>query len=220
MYPVKLVRQMIAMLLGPLVILPAAAGEWASEDRARFLAVGSEKQLTAYDAVAHDKIHFLVMEYVDGVDLATFVQQEGPLPVNDAVGYVLLAAQGLMYAHENGIIHRDIKPSNLILDQHGVVRILDVGLARIESESGETSKRGSLTHTGQLMGTFRRHLNRFQQPLTTSPLSPRFLLFKSESFFLNRSQQSEPSWDRCEKLSGGFRQLLGTAQSWVNTDSS
>ena len=70
------------------------------------------------------------MEYVDGKDLSAMVKQDGPLPVNKAVNYILQAARGLDFAHGEGVVHRDIKPGNLLLDKKGVVKILDMGLAR------------------------------------------------------------------------------------------
>ena len=57
----------------------------------------------------------------------------GPLPITDALQYMLQAARGLEHAHAKGIIHRDIKPSNLLLDKDGTVKILDMGLARIDN---------------------------------------------------------------------------------------
>jgi serine/threonine-protein kinase len=85
----------------------------------------------AFDAAEASGLFFLVMEYVDGIDLGRRVSEEGPLPVALACDYIRQAARGLQYAHERSLIHRDIKPSNLLLSQSGVVKILDLGLARL-----------------------------------------------------------------------------------------
>ena len=106
--------------------------------------------VTAYDADESSDRHFLVLEYVAGTDLAARVRKHGPLPVEQAVECVLKIARGLEYAHARGIVHRDIKPSNLLLGVGGSVKILDMGLARIESSS---SRREPLTRAGQIMGT-------------------------------------------------------------------
>ena len=106
--------------------------------------------VTAYDADEADDKHFLVMEYIDGTDLKTLVKAHGPLPVVQAVQIILQAARGLQYAHEQGIVHRDIKPANLMLEQGGTVKVLDLGLARIESSAG---LQADLTMTGMMMGT-------------------------------------------------------------------
>ncbi|MCE9567268.1 MAG: phosphate ABC transporter substrate-binding protein PstS [Planctomycetes bacterium] len=78
---------------------------------------------------------FMVMEYLDGVDLSRYVVGHGALDANRAADYVRQAAEGLQHAHEAGLVHRDIKPSNLILDRAGVVKVLDLGLARFLVDS-------------------------------------------------------------------------------------
>ncbi|MCA9248887.1 MAG: protein kinase, partial [Planctomycetales bacterium] len=69
----------------------------------------------AMDAGEADGVHYLVMEYIDGVDLSRLVREIGPLPWRQAVECVLQAARALAYAHGQGVVHRDIKPSNLVL---------------------------------------------------------------------------------------------------------
>jgi formylglycine-generating enzyme required for sulfatase activity len=86
--------------------------------------------VTAYDAGEQRGICYLVMEFVDGCDLARHVREQGPLAVEQAVDCAIQAARGLGYAHQQGMIHRDIKPANLMLGRSGTVKVLDLGLAR------------------------------------------------------------------------------------------
>ncbi len=112
--------------------------------------------VTAYDAGVHEGSHYLVMQYVDGEDLSQIVKSSGPMEIPDAVDVIRQAALGLGYAHDRGVIHRDIKPGNLLLDSEGVVRILDMGLARMMPSPGDELEGGAhadLTNTGSVMGT-------------------------------------------------------------------
>ncbi|NQT13615.1 MAG: serine/threonine protein kinase, partial [Planctomycetes bacterium] len=106
----------------------------------------------AYDASEHEGIHYLVMEHVDGYDLANVVAQRGPFSVPQAVDCIVQAGKGLEHAHSEGVVHRDIKPGNLLLDRKGTVKILDMGLARI-FEGNPSDGRDHLTDSGQVMGT-------------------------------------------------------------------
>lgn len=111
--------------------------------------------VTAYDADEERGVAYLVMEYVDGIDLFTLVQQQGPLPFAKAIDYVRQTARGLEYAHANGVIHRDIKPNNLLLDRQHFIKILDMGLARFETAlpGSDGTELRSLTVSGQKLGT-------------------------------------------------------------------
>ncbi len=105
----------------------------------------------AYDADEQRGLHYLVMEYVDGHDLSALLRDRGPLPFDETIGYMIQAAEGLAYAHGEGIVHRDIKPANLLVDKRGAVKILDMGLARVD---GPIQASEGITHSGQVMGTF------------------------------------------------------------------
>ena len=101
-------------------------------------------------------VHYLVMDYVEGRDLDKVVRSGGPMKVPRAVDAAIQAARGLQAAHERGIVHRDIKPANLLLDARGVVRVLDLGLARVTHADDPLQAAGdgpSLTRSGVIMGT-------------------------------------------------------------------
>jgi serine/threonine protein kinase len=86
--------------------------------------------IRVHDFGSESNTHFMVMEYIMGKSLHHILQERGRLPFREAVGLIGQAACGLQHAHERGLVHRDIKPSNLLIDTNGVVKILDLGLAR------------------------------------------------------------------------------------------
>lgn len=102
-----------------------------------------------------DPRHYLVMECVEGTDLNRKVRSQGPLAVRQAVDYILQAARGLQYAHQRDLVHRDVKPSNLLVDEHGAVKILDLGLARCEQNwlRAATEPPDRLTRQDSVLGT-------------------------------------------------------------------
>ncbi|MCA9224365.1 MAG: serine/threonine protein kinase, partial [Planctomycetales bacterium] len=73
---------------------------------------------------------YFSMEFVRGMSLADLLERAGKLDARTAVGHTLQAARGLRFAHQQGMIHRDIKPANLMLDEHGVVKVADLGLVK------------------------------------------------------------------------------------------
>lgn len=110
--------------------------------------------VTAYDAGESRGVHYLVTEYVPGQDLGALIKRQGPLPAETAVELLLQVAAGLDYAHRQGVIHRDIKPNNILVGRDGVVKVADLGLARLlaSPEQPAAAERG-LTNTGAVMGT-------------------------------------------------------------------
>jgi serine/threonine protein kinase len=104
----------------------------------------------AFDAGEEGGKSYLVMRLVEGVDLDRLVRERGPLPVAQACDLVRQTAQGLDYLHRRGLIHRDVKPSNLMCTPEGVVKVLDLGLARLPAGDGASA---NLTGAGQPVGT-------------------------------------------------------------------
>ena len=114
--------------------------------------LGHPNVVMAYDADEAEAGHFLVMEFVNGFDLAACVERSGTFSLARAVDCVRQTARGLAYAHAQGVIHRDIKPQNLLLDENGVVKVTDLGLARLNH--GTNAAAGAdVTMAGGIIGT-------------------------------------------------------------------
>lgn len=108
--------------------------------------------VAVFDADESSGSHFLAMEYVQGSNLADFVERHGPLSCSQAVRCIAHAALGIQHAHENGVIHRDIKPANLLVSSDGTIKVADMGLAALDASSGLEHLASSLTG-GLILGT-------------------------------------------------------------------
>lgn len=148
-------ERVVAIKLLRAEMTPSAASVERFQQEAKAAArLAHPNIVTAYDASESAGRHYLVMEYVPGENLSVLVQNRGQLPFDEAVNYVLQTARGLLYAHEQGVIHRDIKPANLLVDHQGAVKILDMGLARLQKLGNRTGDDGQpLTLSGEIMGT-------------------------------------------------------------------
>lgn len=107
----------------------------------------------AFDADEASGVHFLVMEYVDGPTLSSYVKQRGALPLSPAVRLMVQAASGLAAAHAQGVVHRDIKPGNMMISRQGVLKVLDMGLAQMRGQDANIELTSDVTQTGRVMGT-------------------------------------------------------------------
>jgi serine/threonine protein kinase len=110
-----------------------------------------------YDIGEDHDTPFFSMEFVQGKNLAEVTNAQGKLDVDEAVGYVLQAARGLKFAHDQGMVHRDIKPDNLMLNDQGIVKVADLGLVKTaglsasdDQASGGGDRPASLTGLASL----------------------------------------------------------------------
>lgn len=128
----------------------------AERFRREMLAAGRlehENLVRASDAGAAGDVLFLVMELIDGEDLAKVTQRCRVWPIAEACEAIRQAAVGLQHAHERSLVHRDIKPSNLMLTRTGAIKVLDLGLARLCADEGAAAATDSLTGSGRMMGS-------------------------------------------------------------------
>jgi serine/threonine protein kinase len=85
-----------------------------------------------------DNIQYIVMEYIDGITLKEYIEQQGSVKWKEAVHFTVQILRALQHAHDNGIVHRDIKPQNVMLLEDGTIKVMDFGIARFARESGKT----------------------------------------------------------------------------------
>jgi serine/threonine protein kinase len=107
--------------------------------------------VSVYEFGQHESgLLYIVMEYVDGTDVAKMIAKSGRLHTEHAMAITAHVCDALAYAHERGIIHRDIKPANIMVGYDGMVKVADFGLAKVSTSGGQTL---GLTQSGMAMGT-------------------------------------------------------------------
>ncbi len=120
--------------------------------------IQSEHVVRVHDVSALDNgAPYMVMEYLEGNDLSSTIRKRGPLPVPEAVDYILQASEAIAEAHVAGIIHRDLKPANLFLtrraDGSSLLKVLDFGISKLIPKAEQASSLGAMTRTRALMGS-------------------------------------------------------------------
>ena len=91
-----------------------------------------------YDVSYGDRLQYIVMEYVEGITLKEYIQQQGFVNHREAVFFVMQVLRALQHAHDKGIVHRDIKPQNILLLENGVIKVTDFGIARFFASETRT----------------------------------------------------------------------------------
>lgn len=92
-----------------------------------------------YDVGFSDKIQYIVMEYIDGITLKEYIENERVLTWKDSVHFIIQVLRALQHAHDRGIVHRDIKPQNIMLFTDGTIKVMDFGIAKFAREEGKTA---------------------------------------------------------------------------------
>lgn len=92
-----------------------------------------------YDVGFSDKLQYIVMEYIDGITLKEYIEEEKVLTWKDTVHFVIQILRALQHAHDKGIVHRDIKPQNIMMFSDGTIKVMDFGIAKFAREEGKTA---------------------------------------------------------------------------------
>ncbi|MCR4615235.1 MAG: Stk1 family PASTA domain-containing Ser/Thr kinase [Clostridiales bacterium] len=91
-----------------------------------------------YDVSYGDRLQYIVMEYVEGITLKEYIQQQGKIDIKEAVHFTTQILRALQHAHDKGIVHRDVKPQNIMLLRNGTVKVTDFGIARFSRSETRT----------------------------------------------------------------------------------
>jgi eukaryotic-like serine/threonine-protein kinase len=149
-------RVAIKFLLPGIVIGPESIARFLREARAAARIQSAHVARVLDAATLEDGTPIMVMEFLEGRDLGAVLEERGAIPLEEAVGYILEACEGIAEAHAVGIVHRDLKPSNFFLCDRGggrtVVKVLDFGVSKV---AGNPSARPevSLTNSSAFLGS-------------------------------------------------------------------
>ena len=147
-------RVAIKLMLAEAAFSPEAVARFVREARAAARLESAHVAKVSDVGTLEDGRPYMVMEYLDGADLAHVLASSGPLAVPDAVDYLLQASEAIAEAHSLGIVHRDLKPANLFLtrrrDRTPHVKVLDFGISKVAATAGSEQ---AMTRTSAMMGS-------------------------------------------------------------------
>lgn len=92
-----------------------------------------------YDVGFSEQLQYIVMEYIEGITLKEYIEEEKVLTWKDTVHFVIQILRALQHAHDKGIVHRDIKPQNIMMFSDGTIKVMDFGIAKFAREEGKTA---------------------------------------------------------------------------------
>lgn len=143
------------LILDRLVAVKVLRGEFSSDEafirrfrrEAEAVASLSDPNIVSiYDIGEEEDLYYIVMEYVDGLTLKSYIQQYAPIPPRDAIYILKQIASALQHAHVQGIVHRDVKPQNILIDNQDNIKVTDFGIALAVSSA-------TITFTNSIMGS-------------------------------------------------------------------
>jgi serine/threonine-protein kinase len=148
-------RIAIKFLLGEIAQNEEATRRFNNEAKNAFK-IQSEHVCRVMDVGNEKGMPFMVMEFLNGEDLSQMLEKRGPMPVEEAVDYVLQALEAIAQAHSFGMVHRDLKPANLFLhrrsDGSSIIKVLDFGIAK-SNTFGDAGGQHNLTSTKSMLGS-------------------------------------------------------------------
>ncbi len=134
----QLGREVAVKLLRPEYLRDPDFGSRFRQEAQNAASLSHPNVVTVYDYGEDPSGPYIVMEYVDGEDLATILRRNGPLPPTQAARVTAAVARALEAAHARGIVHRDVKPGNVLIGRDGRVKVVDFGIARAIAEAQMT----------------------------------------------------------------------------------
>lgn len=147
----SMIRRQVALKILPSKFAKNPIARQRLEQESRALgSIDHPNVVKLYDAGQYRGLWYLAMEYIDGMDLQKYLETNGPLNPNHAAELIRQAADGLAIMHRNGLIHRDIKPSNLCVNNDQQIKVLDLGVARLNEDENSSM---TVAHKQQLLGT-------------------------------------------------------------------
>lgn len=115
------------------------------KNESKAIAVLSHKNIVkVFDVSYGDMLQYIVMEYVEGIALKEYMQQQGKVDPREAIYFVTQILRALQHAHDKGIVHRDIKPQNIMLQSDGTIKVTDFGIARFSRSETRTMTDGAI----------------------------------------------------------------------------
>lgn len=155
-YDRQLEKTFAAKILNAQLVKDAASVKRFEQEARAAAALTHANLVPVYDyGQSESGLPFIVMDYLQGQDLAAMIQQEGFLDKNRALDIVLQTCEAVAHAHQKNVIHRDLKPSNIFVtrssDGNDIVKVLDFGIAKIHQQPGQKAE--TLTQTGELFGS-------------------------------------------------------------------
>ncbi|MBY0359404.1 MAG: serine/threonine-protein kinase [Candidatus Obscuribacterales bacterium] len=153
----NLMKRVVAIkLLLPHLVSSASALKRFQQEAQAASALNHPNILTVYDfGISNQGMPFMVMDFLEGTNLSTLIQERGHLSINQALAIFTQACSGLAHAHQKGVIHRDLKPANLMLvdydGQTDFLKVVDFGIAKLLQPDSSTAE--PLTHTGEVFGS-------------------------------------------------------------------
>lgn len=115
------------------------------KNESKAIAVLSHNNIVrVFDVSYGDMLQYIVMEYVEGITLKEYVQQQGKINIREAIYFISQILRALQHAHDKGIVHRDVKPQNIMLQEDGTIKVTDFGIARFSRSETRTMTDGAI----------------------------------------------------------------------------